>query len=380
MSLAQQVIAAFEDQFKERPTLLVRSPGRVNLIGEHTDYNDGFVFPMAIDRNAWIAVRPRSDGKVKAFSLNQDIPCEFDATSFDEPIEGWGRYVQGVAWALTQHGMTLNGWDGMVASNVPIGSGLSSSAALELGIARCFAALGDFAWDAVEMARYCQEAENKWVGMNCGIMDQLIAAAGKKHKALLIDCRSLDMRQVPLPEEAVVVIMDTATRRGLVDSAYNERRQQCEAAAAIFGVPFLRDLSSEELTAGAHQLDKVLLKRSRHVISENERTVAAAHALETQDLVLFGQLMNESHDSLRDDYEVTNEALNVMVKIARTQSNCFGARMTGGGFGGCAVALVSKESAHDFVDVVSNSYTSQTGLKPTFFVCSAEAGTSLEVV
>ena len=380
MSRALQVIAAYQDKFKAEPSFLIRSPGRANLIGEHTDYNDGFVFPMAINRSIWVAVGPRRDTRVLVHSLDKDAICDFDASSIREPLPNWGTYIQGVAWALDNANVALNGWNGVLVSEVPIGSGLSTSAALELAAARCFTKLAGHTWDPVQMAQLCQKAENDWVGMNCGIMDQLIVAAGQKDHALLIDCRSLEMKQVALPEEAVFVVMDTATRRGLVDSAYNERRQQCEIAADVLNVPFLRDVTSDTLKHRSQELDALTLKRSRHVISENERTVAAAYALEDNDLPLVGQLMDASHDSLRDDYEVTNDALNTIVSLARSHPECLGARMTGGGFGGCAIALVSKEGAEAFVGHVKLAYEEKTGLQPVFFICQADAGVSIEEI
>jgi galactokinase len=227
------------------------------------------------------------------------------------------------------------------------------------------------------MALLSQKAENKWVGVNSGIMDQIISAAGKKDQALLIDCRSLESRLVPLPAKTAVVVLDTATRRGLVDSAYNERRTQCEAAARHFGVPALRDVTLEEFTTRAGELDPVIRARTRHVISENARTLEAARVMENGDPTQLGMLMNASHESLREDFEVSSHALNTIVEIARAQEGCFGARMTGAGFGGCAVALVIGEKAAAFSIQVAVAYEARTGLKPNIYVCSAENGAEL---
>ncbi|MCB9010093.1 MAG: galactokinase, partial [Ardenticatenaceae bacterium] len=369
MSLQERVTAVFQQQFGTAPSIVVRAPGRVNLIGEHTDYNDGFVLPMAIDREIWIALQPRDDNQVSVHSLDFGETAVFHLSSLTQkPPAGslneqtqekslrevgqWAEYIKGVAWALQQNGYTLHGWEGVMAGNVPKGAGLSSSAALELATARAFQQVSGFAWDAPQMAKLGQLAENKWVGVNCGIMDQMISAAGQAGHALLIDCHSLETQAVPLPpaldgSETAVVILDTTTRRGLVDSAYNERRQQCETAAEFFGVKALRDVSISEFLAEADNLAPLTRQRARHVITENLRTLNAAKAMQNADALLLGQLMNESHVSMRDDFEITNEALNVMVAAAQAQPACYGARMTGGGFGGCAVALVHGEQVDD---------------------------------
>ncbi len=382
MDLQHTVTAAFTEKFNTPPSLIVQAPGRVNLIGEHTDYNDGFVLPMAIDRGIWLALRPREDGQVSVHSLDFEETAVFPLTTLQNTKSGWAEYLKGVAWALQENGYTLGGWEGVMAGDVPKGAGLSSSAALELATARAFQQVTGFAWDAPQMARLGQLAENKWVGVNCGIMDQMISAAGEAGHALLIDCRSLETQSVPLPpaldgSATAVVILDTTTRRGLVDSAYNERRQQCEAAAAHFGVPALRDVSIGEFLAEADNLPELTRRRARHVITENLRTLNAAKAMQKADADLLGQLMNESHVSMRDDFEITNDELNVMVAAAQAQPSCYGARMTGGGFGGCAVALVHGEQVERFVTAVSRQYHQQTGLTPNIYVCQPSAGASV---
>ncbi len=382
MDLQQTVTAAFTEKFNTPPSLIVQAPGRVNLIGEHTDYNDGFVLPMAIDRGIWLALRPREDDQVVVHSLDFEETAVFPLTNLQNTQSGWAEYLKGVAWALQENGYTLRGWEGVMAGDVPKGAGLSSSAALELATARAFQQVSGFAWDAPQMARLGQLAENKWVGVNCGIMDQMISAAGEAGHALLIDCRSLETQSVPLPpaldgSATAVVILDTTTRRGLVDSAYNERRQQCEAAAAHFGVPALRDVSIGEFLAEADNLPELTRRRARHVITENLRTLNAAKAMQNADADLLGQLMNESHVSMRDDFEITNDELNVMVAAAQAQPSCYGARMTGGGFGGCAVALVHGEQVERFVTAVSHQYHQQTGLMPNIYVCQPSAGASV---
>jgi galactokinase len=374
MSLQQHVTQEFQKRFGAAPAAVVRAPGRVNLIGEHTDYNDGFVLPMAINRATYIALRPREDGQVNVHSLDFDQTIAFPISDLENRNLKWAEYVKGVAWALQAAGYTLRGWDGVLAGDVPIGAGLSSSASVELATARAFGVTSNLPWDAATMARLAQRAENEWVGMNCGIMDQMISAAGVENHALLIDCRSLETQLVPLPPNTSVVVLDTATRRGLVDSAYNERRSQCEAAARFFGVSALRDVTMEQFHSRAAELDEVTRRRARLIISENDRTLEAAEAMRQGDAVRLGLLMNASHDSLRDDFEVSSDNLNIMVKCAQAQEGCYGARMTGAGFGGCAVALVRADVAQNFAGAVSAAYQAEANLTPNIYVCSATNG------
>jgi galactokinase len=359
---------------------VARAPGRVNLIGEHTDYNDGFVLPMAIDRAVWIALRPRTDGRVHVHSLDYGEVCEFDLGHLASTGTQWIDYVQAVAWVLQKRDRDLRGWEGVAAGDVPIGAGLSSSAAIELAAARAFAALSGMPWSAREMALAAQRAENEWIGVQCGIMDQMISASGEEGHALLIDCRSLETRSVPVPAECAVVVMDTSTRRGLVDSAYNDRRAHCEMAAAMLEVPALRDVDLPTFNARADRLEPLIRRRARHVVTENARTLQAAAALERGDAAEMGSLMNASHASLRDDFEVSRRELDVMVELAQAHPACHGARMTGAGFGGCAVALVRRADADDFARAVGDAYAGQTGLTPRLYVCSATAGASVEAV
>jgi galactokinase len=372
--LFNQVQSEFLKRFGEKPAFIARAPGRVNLIGEHTDYNDGFVMPLAIDRATWIALRPRTDGKVSLYSIEQDDTLEFDLASFKKDAMSWGEYPKGVAWALQDAGFKLNGWEGVSVCDVPMGAGLSSSASFELAVASAFAAVSQFQWDAPKMALLGQKAENKWVGVNCGIMDQMISAVGKTGHAVLIDCRDLSMRAVPLPAGTAVVIMDTSTRRGLVDSAYNERRAQCEAASALFGVKALRDVTLAAFNERASQLDETTRRRARHVISENERTELAADVMAKGDAIELGQLINQSHTSLRDDFEVSNTQLDQIVEIAQATEGCLGARMTGAGFGGCAVALVRSDAAQKFIETVGPAYQQKSGLVPKIYLCVAAPG------
>jgi galactokinase len=379
-ALRARVVNEFFTRFGAAPAFVARAPGRVNLIGDHTDYNDGFVLPMAIDRAVWIAFRPRTDGEVVVHSLDFGDVAEFDVQGELSHSTGWQEYVRGVAWALADAGSTLHGWEGVAAGDVPLGAGLSSSAALELATARVFASASSVPWVAPRMALLAQRAENRWVGVNCGIMDQLISAAGVAGHALLIDCRSLATRAVVVPHDAAVVVLDTATRRGLVDSEYNERRERCEAAARYFGVKALRDVDDTMFNARAAGLDDVTRRRARHVIGENLRTRLAAAALERGDVKTVGRLMDESHASLRDDFAVSRRELDVMVTIAREHDGCYGARMTGAGFGGCAVALVRRDAADAFARDTAHRYERAVALVPAVYVCAASAGASVEPV
>ena len=376
MNPIQPVVQAFEEHCGGRPAFIVQAPGRVNLIGEHTDYNDGFCLPMAIDRATWIALRPR-DGEVSVHALDMDDAATFGLDALPRDDSSWRRYVAGVAWALQQNGYTLSGWEGVLRGDVPIGSGLSSSAALELAVARAFATVSGFDWEPTRMAQIAQQTENRWLGLQSGIMDQLISANGVAGHALLMDCRALSLEPVPLPPGTAVVVMDTKTPRGLVNSAYNQRRAECEQAAEMLGVPALRDADLAGLERQADALGPVVFRRARHVISENERTLLAAEAMRAGDAVELGRLMSASHDSLRDDYEVTSHTLDTMVDSARRQSGCLGARMTGAGFGGCAIALVREADVTPFMANVAREYEQTTGLTPDLFVCRPSAGAGM---
>ncbi|NIM93993.1 MAG: galactokinase [Anaerolineales bacterium] len=377
MNQVQSITQEFDRQFHGEPELIVRAPGRVNLIGEHTDYNDGFVLPMAIDRWIWIALRDRMDNLIRCFSSDFREYQEFEIGELKAEGSGWVEYLKGVAWVLEDVGYPLRGWEGIVMGNVPIDAGLSSSAALEIAVLRAFSAISDFVWDPKEMAKLGQRVENEWVGVSSGIMDQLVSTSGKAGHALLIDCRTLEIEAILMPEDADVIVLDTSTRRGLVDSAYNERRAQCNDAALTLNVPALRDVDMDMFESKAMELDELTRKRARHVVSENERTLQAAEALRIGDTLSFGELMNASHESLREDFEVSSEELDIMVDLARAQHGCFGARMTGAGFGGCAVALVQSGEVVRFSKQVARSYKQRTGLSARVYRCVASEGASI---
>jgi galactokinase len=374
---ARRVARAFADHFGQPPSLLVRAPGRVNLLGEHTDYNEGFVLPMAIDRSAWIALRPRPDRRVVVRSLDFGEERAFDLGRLQHEQAGWIEYVKGTAWALAEAGLELRGWEGVLAGEIPVGAGLSSSAALEIATARAFAAASDLPWEPAAAARWAQRAENGWVGVQCGIMDPLIIAAAQADHALLIDCRDLRIQPQPLPPGAVVAILDTSTRRGLAHSAYNDRRARCEEAARVLGARSLRDVSVDELESRLAELANGLAPLARHVVHENARTLAAAEAMSAGDAVRLGELMAQSHHSLKVDFCVSSEPLDAMVTSADEADGCFGARMTGAGFGGCVVALVEAAAATDFAHSVEAAYRRRTGLEAAVYVCQPSAGASV---
>ena len=360
------------------PSFLVRAPGRVNLIGEHTDYNGGFVLPMAIDRATWIAGRPREDRTVTLHSLDFGETATFVLDSLaPRSAQGWTAYAQAVVGALMESGAALRGWEGVAATDIPIGAGLASSASFALANARACAAASALPWRPQEMARLCLRAENHWIGLRCGIMDQLISACGLAGHALLIDCRDGTSQSVPLPDGIRVIVLDTGKRRSLAESAYNEREAQCAAAARACGVRALRDAELTQLTRVG--IDEVTVRRARHVITENARTLAAAGAMRSGDVASLGELMNASHESLREDFQVSCEELDAMVAIARRQPSCLGARMTGAGFGGCAVAIVEGED-NAFERCVAAEYQRLTELVPNVFACTASEGATQESV
>ena len=372
----ESVRERFHAHFGGEPDVVVRAPGRVNLIGEHTDYNDGFVLPIAIDRDTWIALRARSDRRVRAIAL--DLAPGGTEASFDlDAIErgsGWQEYLKGVAWALHESSLPTVGWEGIVTSDVPRGAGLSSSASLELAALRAFHELAGFRWDREHMARLARRVENAWVGVSSGIMDPFISAHGLRDHALLLDARSLTWEKVPMPAGFSVVVLDTGTRRGLIDSDYNARRAECEAAAAALGVASLRDVTSAEFAERSQGMDDVLLRRARHVVSENDRTLRAAEALRTADIAMLGSMLDASHESLQHDFEVSSPALDAIVASVRDQEGCVGARMTGAGFGGCAVALIRDEFVDGVIPAVEDGYRAATGHHATVYVCKASSG------
>ncbi len=359
---------------------LYRAPGRVNLIGEHTEYNDGFVMPAAIGFSTWVAAAPRADRRLVIHSENVAERVEFDLDERQAKARHhWSDYVYGVAVTLEQSNYRLRGANLLIRGEVPIGAGLSSSAAIEVATGYALLDTAGYAIDRVALAKLCQRAENDFVGLRCGIMDQFISCCGRNGYALLLDCRSLENRCLPLSEDARLVICNTMVKHSLASGAYNQRRAECEAGVQhlqkfLPQVQALRDVSLPALQQYGGDLPEVIARRCHHVISENDRVLASADALEAGDFAAFGRLMNESHQSLRDDYEVSCDELDLMVRLAREVEGVYGARMTGGGFGGCTVNLVQFDKVNEFERIVSAGYQRATGHAPEIYVCSAAEG------
>ena len=358
------------------PEVVARAPGRVNLIGEHTDYNDGLVLPMALPFDTVVAARRAPHGsRTEAFSEDFGHAVLAPSATELEPTD-WSVYLHGVHRLLHAEGFRPGPWQATIATDIPAGAGLSSSAALEVAVASMILWLADCERSPAEIARLCQRVDNELVGIPSGIMDQMISASAKAGHACLIDCRSLHAEPYPLPENSVVAVMDTKTRRQLVDSEYADRSSACERAAAAMGVESLRDAESADLEAMPAELGTEQ-RRARHVLTENRRTLDAAQAMAEGDAETLGALMDASHDSLRDDYEVSGPALDELVEIARDSPGCLGARMTGGGFAGCAVALVRAEAASEFQGRVAQRYRYERGVDAGIWLCEPAAGASV---
>jgi galactokinase len=382
MEKAKELLKKFRSRFGG-PAAIFRAPGRVNLIGEHTDYNDGFVFPTAIAFYCWVAIAPRNDRSLTLYSENFDETVEANLDELKIQATGkWVDYPLGVAWALEQAGHTLRGANIYILGEVPLGAGLSSSAAVEVSTAL---ALMDVAQRTIltkKLALLCQKAENEFVGARCGIMDQFVCCHGREGSALLLDCRSLDFRAVRLPSAVHLVICNTMVQHKHGSGEYNVRRGECESAVQQLSrvlpkIRALRDVTLVELDNHRGLLSEIVYKRCRHVITENTRALQAATALETGHLEVLRKVMADSHRSLRDDYEVSCPELDVMVELANRQPGVFGARMTGGGFGGCTINLVGTAESGEFRRQVSAEYEAATGLKPNIYICDASQGAEM---
>jgi galactokinase len=358
----------------------VQAPGRVNLIGEHTDYNGGFVLPAAIPLRTTVGIAPRPDEWLVLYSENYKEQAQFDLEQLPSaPRRHWSDYVVGVARKLLEKGIRLPGANLWIEGNVPLGAGLSSSASLEVAVCYALLEMTREELAGAEMARLCESAENDFVGARCGIMDQFVSAHARKDHALLLDCRSLAYQQLPIPDKSRLVICNTMVRHRLAGGEYNKRRRECELAAEFFarkvpGVKALRDVSQNDFERYAEELPESVRKRCRHVIAENARVLEAAKALLRQDEGKFGQLMCESHASLRDDFEVSCRELDVMAELAGQVEGVYGARMTGGGFGGCTINLVRSDSVEMFQRKAAEGYEKATGKRPEIYVCTAADG------
>jgi len=389
LDIPSRLAHLFSEQFRRTPDRLARAPGRVNLLGEHVDYNGGFVLPAAIDRATYVAFSPDGSDKVSVGAVDFGQSADFSTRSLKtkmqvnrSPLPGWAEYPAGVAWSLSEHGQMVRGMQALFASDVPRGAGLSSSASVELAFAVSWMALGGWSLPPMELALCCQRAENQYVGVRCGIMDQFASACGEKDRLLLLDCRSLEYRTLPLPEGVDIIIADTTVRHAHASGAYNDRRAACEEAVRLLqqhlpGIQSLRDVSLEDFDRLAATLPPLIEKRARHVVEEIDRTLRAVSLLEAGDVQGFGRAMNACHASLRDLYEVSCPEADEMVRIAQSLAGCYGARLTGGGFGGCTVNLVERKYTQQFVEDLGVAYASDTGLHPEIYVCSASAGAGL---
>src|SRR6266851_4077676 len=369
----------FEGEFHAVPQIF-SAPGRVNLIGEHTDYNDGFVLPTAIGFYTRIAISPRSDRKLALRSTEFPESCDFDLASLPQHKTGsWSDYILGVAQALTHAGCALEGSNLLVHGEVPIGAGLSSSAALEVASALALLSVSNAELPLKSIAKLCQSAENEFVGAHVGIMDQFVSCFGKQGQALLLDCRSLDFELVPVPEDVKLVICNTMVKHQLSGGEYNRRREECEQGVQILSqfypdIKALRDVSTDQLAAHAAAMPQVIYKRCRHVVEENARVIETVKSFRGDDLHRVGSLMHDSHRSLRDLYEVSCRELDIMVESAQGLVGFYGGRMTGGGFGGCTVNLVESDQAEAFGKRIADGYRQKTGLTPDVYICSPANG------
>jgi galactokinase len=371
---------------------LATAPGRVNLLGEHVDYNDGAVLPVAIDRRVQLAARPHNNTCVELQALDLGKNVSFDIYHLDEktdlegtPLPAWARYPAGVAWALQKKGLAVQGFSGAFTSDIPIGAGLSSSAALEVAFAVLWRQLGDWQASAMDLAQACLEAEVHYVGVNCGLMDQFSSAHGREGNVLYLDTRSLNWEAVPLPAGTVIIVADSKVKRSLATSGYNERHTACEQAVTLLqtrlpSVRALRDVSLDDFRKYAHVLPEVIRRRAQHVIEECARVEEALVYLKTGDAKSFGRLMVEGHASLRDLYEVSCPELDALVEIACQQPGCLGARLTGAGFGGCTVNLVAEEEANRFTMNLKTIYEKTTGQTTDVFVCQASDGARVQAI
>ena len=377
---ARTVAERFLAVYGTSPSGLFRAPGRVNLIGEHTDYNDGFVMPVAIDFSCYSAIRSRSDRTLSVYSQQFQENIEFNLDRLvGPPKKHWTDYVRGVAAVLRDEGYPLKGADLLIDGQVPIGSGLSSSASIEVSSALALTSLGGITVPLGTLARLCQRAENEYTGARCGIMDQFVSCFGRQDQALLLDCRSLEMTYLALPPNVRLVICNTMVRHELAAGEYNERRASCERSIEAIrkflpNIRALRDLTLEDLEKYGSLLSEIDFRRCRHVITENARVIDAKEALGHVDLARFGRLMYQSHNSLNHDYEVSCRELNLMVSLARNLPGVYGARMTGGGFGGCTINLVEREAVTEFQTSVAQEYEKLTDLSPQISASSAAGG------
>jgi len=375
-----QLARRFVQLFDASPTHITRAPGRVNLIGEHTDYNEGFVLPVAIDRAAYVAARPRSDRRLRLYAVQLEEHAELEIDQLQPgKVKGWSAYIAGMADFLQRAGYTITGADMVIDGDVPQGAGLSSSAALEVATGATLVALGGQELDRVQLARVGQQTEHQYINVKSGIMDQLISALGQQHHALLIDCRDYSTQPIPLRSDVQIVVCNSRVKRELAQSGYNQRRAECDDAVRLLRevmpqINTLRDVTPEQLTQHADRLPAVVLRRARHIVTENARVLESAQALRRGDIQHFGALMQEAHVSYRDDFEASVREIEVLVKAAQALPGVYGSRLTGGGWGGCTVSLVDSGAVDRFCSSVAEVYEHEVGYRPDIYACIAADG------
>jgi len=392
MDIRERLLGAFRLRFGTNPEFVARAPGRVNLLGEHVDYNEGFVLPAAIDQVTLVAFRNSGSPTSTLQALDLGKETSFDCLSILDKqdsnftgLSSWARYPAGVLWAINTQGLDTPGMQAVFASEVPRGAGLSSSASVEMAFGVAWEKLGGWTLPPIELAKIGLKAETQYVGLNCGIMDQFASACGVKDRLLYLDCRSLDWQTLHMPENAIIVIADTSVRRSLADSPYNERHAACEEAVRILqeflpGIRALRDVSVEQFHRYASRLPEMVAKRAQHIVDEIARTEQAVELLENNDAVRFGELMNACHLSLRDLYEVSCPELDTLAALAQSLPGCYGARLTGAGFGGCTVNLVAGQAVKAFTRDLAAGYTQKTGIQPEIYICHAADGAAVETI
>ena len=389
MEIVHHISRIYKEKFGSSPAHIARAPGRVNLLGEHVDYNDGFVLPAAIDRDTYIAFSPTSSLHSTLLAADLDQQAVFSPQTIhtktqtdSSPLPDWALYPAGVMWSLLEENLPVMAIHAVYASEVPRGSGLSSSASVEMAFMIAWQTLGGWTLPPMQLARLAQKAESQFVGVNSGIMDQFASACSVKDTLLLLDCRSLEWRTLPIPKNVSIVIADTSVRRKLTSGEYNNRRAACEEAVKILKrylpeIKSLRDVGVEDFNRFEKKLPGEAAKRARHVVEEIERTNQAQALLEAGDVQRFGKLMNQCHVSLRELYEVSCPELDVMTHIAQSLGGCYGARLTGAGFGGCTVNLVANECVEEFTRSLAKEYGAKTNRKPEVYVCRASDGAGL---
>ena len=384
-NLISETKSAFTKQYGVAPTWLVAAPGRVNIIGEHTDYNDGFVFPMAIERYTIIAAAPSEGSESTVYSVNKNESAVILTDGSSQPPNQvvWSSYVQGTVQYAFEAGFKAKPFRAVINSNVPLGGGLSSSASLEVAVATLIEAMTRQQFDPVQKALTCQKAEHNYAKMPCGIMDQLIAVMGQAGHAMLLDCRSKQPKMIPMDDPSIsVLIVNSNVKHELTGSEYPDRRRQCEKAAKLLGVPMLRDATMPQLESARKQFEQesdgdLCYRRAKHVITENDRTTAMATALTKKDWKTCGQLMGASHQSMKEDFEITCPEIDTLVEIAQSVEGVIGSRMTGGGFGGCTVSLIETSRTAEIMSAITSRYQSATGIEPAAFVTQPAQGAKI---